>query len=53
MSKPTRHILCMYGGKDPTAQALYRRDRVSEAEHRIAFLAFHCCRRKKMSLRED
>jgi hypothetical protein len=53
MSKPARHILCMSGGEDSTARALYGRDPVSEGEHRIAFLAFHCCRRRKMSLRED
>jgi hypothetical protein len=53
MSKTTRHILCMSGGKDPTAQALYRRDRVSESEDHIALLALHCCFLGKLSLRED
>jgi hypothetical protein len=53
MSKSTHHILCISGGKDPTAQALYRRDRVSESEHYIAFLALHCCFLGKLSLRED
>jgi 3'-phosphoadenosine 5'-phosphosulfate sulfotransferase (PAPS reductase)/FAD synthetase len=33
MSKPTRHILCMSGGKDSTALALYMRDRVSNMEY--------------------
>jgi hypothetical protein len=33
MSKQTRHILCMSGGKDSTALALYMRDRVSEMEY--------------------
>jgi 3'-phosphoadenosine 5'-phosphosulfate sulfotransferase (PAPS reductase)/FAD synthetase len=33
MSKPARHILCMSGGKDSTALALYMRDRVSEMEY--------------------
>ena len=30
---PTRHILCMSGGKDSTALALYMRDRVPEMEY--------------------
>ncbi len=33
MSKPTRHILCMSGGKDSTALALYMRDRVQDMEY--------------------
>ncbi|RYZ73215.1 MAG: phosphoadenosine phosphosulfate reductase [Proteobacteria bacterium] len=33
MSKPTRHILCMSGGKDSTALALYMRDRIPELEY--------------------
>ncbi|MEQ2005167.1 MAG: phosphoadenosine phosphosulfate reductase family protein [Limisphaerales bacterium] len=33
MSKPTRHILCMSGGKDSTALALYMRDRVKDMEY--------------------
>ena len=33
MSNPTRHILCMSGGKDSTALALYMRDRVPEMEY--------------------
>jgi 3'-phosphoadenosine 5'-phosphosulfate sulfotransferase (PAPS reductase)/FAD synthetase len=33
MSKLTRHILCMSGGKDSTALALYMRDRVPEMEY--------------------
>jgi 3'-phosphoadenosine 5'-phosphosulfate sulfotransferase (PAPS reductase)/FAD synthetase len=33
MSDPTRHILCMSGGKDSTALALYMRDRVPEMEY--------------------
>ncbi|MHA3771872.1 phosphoadenosine phosphosulfate reductase domain-containing protein [Verrucomicrobiota bacterium sgz303538] len=33
MSKPTRHILCMSGGKDSTALALYMRDRIPEMEY--------------------
>ncbi|MEK7762794.1 MAG: phosphoadenosine phosphosulfate reductase family protein, partial [Nitrospirota bacterium] len=33
MSQPTRHILCMSGGKDSTALALYMRDRVKEMEY--------------------
>jgi 3'-phosphoadenosine 5'-phosphosulfate sulfotransferase (PAPS reductase)/FAD synthetase len=33
MSKPTRHILCMSGGKDSTALALHMRDRVPEMEY--------------------
>jgi hypothetical protein len=33
MSKPTRHILCMSGGKDSTALAIYMRDRVKEMEY--------------------
>jgi 3'-phosphoadenosine 5'-phosphosulfate sulfotransferase (PAPS reductase)/FAD synthetase len=33
MGKPTRHILCMSGGKDSTALALYMRDRVPEMEY--------------------
>lgn len=31
--KPVRHILCMSGGKDSTALALYMRDRVSDMEY--------------------
>jgi 3'-phosphoadenosine 5'-phosphosulfate sulfotransferase (PAPS reductase)/FAD synthetase len=33
MSKPTRHILCMSGGKDSTALALYMRDRNPDIEY--------------------
>lgn len=33
MDKPIRHILCMSGGKDSTALALYMRDRVPEMEY--------------------
>lgn len=33
MDKPTRHILCMSGGKDSTALALHMRDRVPEMEY--------------------
>src|SRR5438046_9890674 len=33
MSKPTRHILCMSGGKDSTALSLYMRDRVKDMEY--------------------
>src|SRR5712692_6532974 len=33
MSEPTRHILCMSGGKDSTALALFMRDRVPEMEY--------------------
>jgi 3'-phosphoadenosine 5'-phosphosulfate sulfotransferase (PAPS reductase)/FAD synthetase len=33
MSKPMRHILCMSGGKDSTALALYMRDRVPNMEY--------------------
>src|SRR5260370_6822855 len=33
MSKATRHILCMSGGKDSTALALYMSDRVPEMEY--------------------
>lgn len=33
MGKPIRHILCMSGGKDSTALALYMRDRVPEMEY--------------------
>ena len=33
MSKPTRHILCMSGGKDSTALALYMRDRNLDMEY--------------------
>lgn len=33
MSKTTRHILCMSGGKDSTALALYMRDRVKDMEY--------------------
>lgn len=33
MSKPTRHILCMSGGKDSTALALYMRDRNPDMEY--------------------
>lgn len=33
MSESTRHILCMSGGKDSTALALYMRDRVPEMEY--------------------
>lgn len=33
MSKPIRHILCMSGGKDSTALALYMRNRVPEMEY--------------------
>lgn len=33
MTEPTRHILCMSGGKDSTALALYMRDRVPEMEY--------------------
>jgi len=33
MSKPTRHILSLSGGKDSTALALYMRDRVKDMEY--------------------
>lgn len=33
MTEPTRHILCMSGGKDSTALALYMRDRVPDMEY--------------------
>jgi hypothetical protein len=33
MDKPVRHILCMSGGKDSTALAIYMRDLVSEMEY--------------------
>lgn len=33
MHKPTRHVLCMSGGKDSTALALFMRDRVPEMEY--------------------
>jgi 3'-phosphoadenosine 5'-phosphosulfate sulfotransferase (PAPS reductase)/FAD synthetase len=33
MDKPTRHILCMSGGKDSTALGIYMRDRVPEMEY--------------------
>lgn len=33
MSQATRHILCMSGGKDSTALALYMRDRVKDMEY--------------------
>ena len=33
MSQGTRHILCMSGGKDSTALALYMRDRVQDMEY--------------------
>lgn len=33
MNKPTRHILCMSGGKDSTALGIYIRDRVPEMEY--------------------
>lgn len=33
MTENTRHILCMSGGKDSTALALYMRDRVPEMEY--------------------
>lgn len=33
MNELTRHILCMSGGKDSTALALYMRDRVPEMEY--------------------
>jgi 3'-phosphoadenosine 5'-phosphosulfate sulfotransferase (PAPS reductase)/FAD synthetase len=33
MDKPTRHVLCMSGGKDSTALALHMRDRVPEMEY--------------------
>jgi len=33
MSKPTRHILSLSGGKDSTALALYMRDRVKNMEY--------------------
>jgi len=33
MSKPMRHILCMSGGKDSTALALYMRNRVENMEY--------------------
>src|SRR5271155_913881 len=33
MTDPARHILCMSGGKDSTALALYMRDRVTEMEY--------------------
>lgn len=36
MSKSVRHILCMSGGKDSTALALYMRDRVQEMEYVFA-----------------
>jgi 3'-phosphoadenosine 5'-phosphosulfate sulfotransferase (PAPS reductase)/FAD synthetase len=33
MSTPTRHILCLSGGKDSTALALYMRDRIPDMEY--------------------
>lgn len=33
MDKPTRHVLCMSGGKDSTALALFMRDRIPEMEY--------------------
>jgi 3'-phosphoadenosine 5'-phosphosulfate sulfotransferase (PAPS reductase)/FAD synthetase len=33
MDKRTRHILCMSGGKDSTALALYMRDRIPDMEY--------------------
>src|SRR5437870_13553213 len=33
MTEKTRHILCMSGGKDSTALAIYMRDRVPEMEY--------------------
>ncbi len=33
MNQATRHILCMSGGKDSTALALYMRDRVQDMEY--------------------
>src|SRR6201984_1257456 len=33
MDEPMRHILCMSGGKDSTALALYMRDRVPQMEY--------------------
>ena len=33
MDKPTRHVLCMSGGKDSTALALFMRGRVQEMEY--------------------
>lgn len=33
MDKPTRHVLCMSGGKDSTALALFMRDRVPDMEY--------------------
>jgi len=33
MSEPTRHILCLSGGKDSTALALFMRDRVADMEY--------------------
>lgn len=33
MNQSTRHILCMSGGKDSTALALYMRDRVEDMEY--------------------
>src|ERR1039458_8957966 len=33
MTDPTRHILCMSGGKDSTALALYMRDRIPQMEY--------------------
>ena len=53
MSKSTRNILFMSGCKNSTAQALCRRDRVSESKHCIAVLAPYFCRHGKLSLRED
>ena len=32
-AKATRHILCMSGGKDSTALALYMRDRQEDMEY--------------------
>lgn len=33
MRKPTRHILCLSGGKDSTALAIYMRDRIQDMEY--------------------
>src|SRR6266568_728090 len=33
MTEQARHILCMSGGKDSTALALYMRDRVKDMEY--------------------
>jgi tRNA(Ile)-lysidine synthase TilS/MesJ len=33
MSETTRHILCLSGGKDSTALALFMRDRVANMEY--------------------